>query len=1255
MRGIFAAVFIVLCLAAAAFVSDVSVERWTSAQGARSVAFRELRPVAVRASFSGSSLAVRSMPPAAPESGNTSGKMGRAEQQARSVANKIPFRKQVEGVSPDAEVNLATITSQPMPAPLISFAGISSNDNAAAYGFRIFPPDTIGDVGPSHYIQAANALFRVFDKQGNAMTPPLKMSALFASLDTVCSQRDDGDPLVLYDQLADRWILSQFCKAFPPFRQMIAVSKTGDPTGEYFVYEFVMPNVKLNDYPKLGIWNDAYYMSTDEFYGSDYAGSGAFAFDREKLLRGEPDAGYIYFDLASPTTMRIGGILPADLDGLNPPPAGSPGLFIGYAATEYGDPEDALRIYEFSADFADPSSSTFSEVAGSPFAAPPFDPTSNPGRDDIGQPPPGEKLDAQSDRLMYRAAYRNFGARESLVVNQTVRVSPSGAPYRAGVRVHELRKPPGGIFGVHESSTLASTEGSRFMGASAQDRGGNIAIGYSVGSNEKPPSIAYTGRLAGDPAGLYRSEGTFVTGTGVQTAFGYRWGDYSGLSVDPSDGCTFWITNEYYSLQSQSESPFGWLTRVGSFRFPECQDALNSSISGIVTNSETAQAVEDATVNFEGGFTRQSGPGGSYGPVTLPPGIYAATVTAEGYSPQVASVDVSSGGTSVMNFELDPTPVLVNSGVELVKESCSLNGAAEPGERVTIDVPLRNTGARDAQELVATLLPFGGVEDPSPSQSYGGLPSGGPAVSRSFSFTVSRGLKCGGELLLKFSLADGNLPVGEVTVRLNAGVKRTAFLENFDDSEGKSLPPGWTTSAEGGQTEWTISSEQADSPRYSAFSPDPRVVGVNELVSPEIPIRSPQAELRFRNWYELETTFLRNRLYDGSVLEISISGGKWTDILDAGGSFVSGGYDYGLIDSCCQNPLAGRRGWSGRSGNNLESEFIDTIVDLPASAAGQNVRFRWRVGTDIGTFRTGQYIDDVEVSDGYSCDCETSAPNRAPFDFDGDGRTDLSVFSASDDPDTPDFWIKRSSDDAEISYFWGSQGDAAVNADYDGDGITDLAVFRPSDNLWFIFRSADSSFNAVQFGLAGDLWVPSDYDGDGKADIAVFRPSEGTWYLLESSGGPFVAWQFGVSGDLPVPGDYDGDGTDDIAVFRPSDGVWYVSGSSDGFSAVQFGISGDRPVPGDYDGDGKSDLAVFRPSDSVWYLQTSGHGFSAVQFGLASDQPLQVDLDGDGKRDVAVFRGSGSEWFGLRSSDGGVFQAGFGVQGGVAVPGIFVR
>ena len=432
--------------------------------------------------------------PASPAVGQTSKKNA---EETRAVPNNQTFRKELAGAVHDTDNSLVNFSDAPMPPASLSFDGVSSSDNADAYGFRVVPPDPNGDVGPNHYVQTVNVLTRIFDKNGTPLTPPFKLSSIFSTLGTPCSTRNDGDPIALYDALADRWILSQFCNNFPPFRQLVAVSRTADPTGDYYVYEFVMPNVKFNDYPKLGVWSDGYYMSTDEFLGSDYAGSGVFAFDRNKMLVGDSSASYIYFDLASPTSIRIGGLLPSDLDGLNAPPIGAPNTFAGYTATEYGDATDALRLFDFHADFSAPANSTFTERSESPLTVAQFDPTSQLDRADILQPAPGEPLDAQSDRLMYRLAYRNLGTQQSLVVNQTVRVSPVGQTYRGGVRVYELRK-TNANFSVHTQATVGSIDISRWMGSAAQDHQGNLAVGFSTSSEDRKPSILYSGKLAGE-------------------------------------------------------------------------------------------------------------------------------------------------------------------------------------------------------------------------------------------------------------------------------------------------------------------------------------------------------------------------------------------------------------------------------------------------------------------------------------------------------------------------------------------------------------------------------------------------------------------------------------------------------------------------------------------------------------------------------------------------------------------------------------
>jgi len=277
----------------------------------------------------------------------------------------------------------------------------------------------------------------------------------------------------------------------------------------------------------------------------------------------------------------------------------------------------------------------------------------------------------------------------------------------------------------------------------------------------------------------------------------------------------------------------------------------------------------------------------------------------------------------------------------------------------------------------------------------------------------------------------------------------------------------------------------------------------------------------------------------------------------------------------------------------------------------------------------------------------TIAKNRTA-DFDGDHRTDISVFR----PDNGVWYIQKSNGSGYIITQFGLATDIPAPGDYDGDGKTDQAVFRPSDGTWHTLTKA-GVYTATQFGATGDVPAPADFNGDGKTDLAVFRPSSGVWYIANSDTlGTYTIKQFGISGDKPVQADYDGDGRADIAVWRPSNGAWYVSRSSDdGFTAVAFGISTDRPAEGDYDGDGKTDFAVLR--DGVWYLLQSTAGYAQFQFGVAGDLPVTGDYDGDGKDDVAVFRPSNGVWYLLQSTSG-FFAAQFGTTGDKPVPNSYL-
>ena len=453
-------------------------------------------------------------------------------------------------------------------APVVSFDGIANTANPTP----VAPPDPVGDIGPNHYVEMVNLQFAVYSRAGTPLLGPVPLGVLWTDFDIPDCTDLSGDPVVLYDQLADRWILTQFTTRGPTFYNCVAVSATGDPTGAYHRYAFSAgPN--FPDYPKYGVWPNAYFLSTREFAPDDtFAGIGAYGLERAKMLRGDPTARAVKFLLAPGTTPYLtgDGLLPADLDGRRLPPAGNPNYFVGTQDNggPYGAPFDALNIFQYWISWGSTPVAMFFHSATVPVAefdsVFPCDPAPNT-RDCIPQPGTDNKIDILSyrQRPTWRLAYRNFGDHESLVTNQSVEARPG----IAGVRWYEIRR-PGDQPIVWQQGTYAPNDGvHRWMGSAAMDRRGNLALGFSVSSATVFPGIRYTGRLAGEPIGeLPQGEQVLVNGTGSQTVSS-RWGDYTSLNVDPTDDCTFWYVNEYV----QTSGPATWQTRIGAFRLPGCR------------------------------------------------------------------------------------------------------------------------------------------------------------------------------------------------------------------------------------------------------------------------------------------------------------------------------------------------------------------------------------------------------------------------------------------------------------------------------------------------------------------------------------------------------------------------------------------------------------------------------------------------------------------------------------------------------------
>lgn len=446
--------------------------------------------------------------------------------------------------------------------PGVSFEGVNNRNG-------VLPPDPTGDIGPNHYVQAVNLSFAVYNRMGAVQYGPANVNTLFAGMGGVCETSNDGDPIVQYDHLANRWLVSQFALPnYPrgPFYQCFAISQTPDPTGSWYRYQFQVSGTKMNDYPKIGVWPDGYYMTINQFNQGllTWGGAGVVVFERSKMLQGQT-ARMVYFDLYN-TDSNLGGMLPSDLDGPEPPP-GTPNYFAQVDDDAWGYSPDQIQLWKFQVDWNNTANSKFTKDVVLPVTA--FDSNMCGGSRNCIPQPGGTKVDAIADRAMYRLQYRDFGSYQTLAFNHTVDVN--GAD-RAGIRWYELRRNTG-PWSVYQQGTYSPDATHRWMASVAINGQGEYALGYTASSTSVYPSVKFTGREPTDPLGqMTLGENTIVAGTGYQTHSSGRWGDYSQMSVDPVDDCTFWYTQEYYATPNSSA---GWQTRVGSFKFPGCGGTPN--------------------------------------------------------------------------------------------------------------------------------------------------------------------------------------------------------------------------------------------------------------------------------------------------------------------------------------------------------------------------------------------------------------------------------------------------------------------------------------------------------------------------------------------------------------------------------------------------------------------------------------------------------------------------------------------------------
>ena len=427
-------------------------------------------------------------------------------------------------------------------APILNFIGGPFSG--------VNPPDTVGDAGPAHYVQLINftggSEIRVYNKAGGLIVGPTALD----SLGTGNCANGLGDPIVLYDQFADRWLLSEFSSSGN--RLCIYISQTGNPvSGGWWAYQFTATN--FPDYPKYGVWRDGYYVGTNE------SNPAAYALQRSAMLTGAAAIG-IRFTAPDLSGFPFQMLPPADADGSTPPPVGAPAVFLRHKDSEaHGSPgsPDTVELFEFHADFVTPANSTYTGPIGINVTE--FD-SDLCGLVSFSCIPQGggALLDPLREVVMHRPQYRHWANHQAIVGSFATDVNGSNL---AGVRWFELRK-TAATWSLFQEGTYSLDAVSRWMSSIAMDGDGNIALGYNAANAATFPGLRYTGRTAADPLGTMGAETTLIAGSASNAS--NRYGDYASLNVDPYDDCTFWFTGEYNPAAQ-------WSTRIGTFKFPPAE------------------------------------------------------------------------------------------------------------------------------------------------------------------------------------------------------------------------------------------------------------------------------------------------------------------------------------------------------------------------------------------------------------------------------------------------------------------------------------------------------------------------------------------------------------------------------------------------------------------------------------------------------------------------------------------------------------
>jgi hypothetical protein len=1088
------------------------------------------------------------------------------------------------------------------PDPTLNFLGVGTGFSGPGGGFVPLgnPSDTSGDVGPNHYVQIVNQSFAVFDKAtGMPIFGPVQTNTLFSGFGGPCETTNAGDGIVLYDPLADRWLVSQFTGGTG--LECVAISQSADPTGAWSRYAFAYGG--LPDYPKFGVWPDAYYVSFNLFPNGGGASQGLVcAYDRAKMLAGAP-ATQQCFNVGAAYT----SLLPSDLDGRLPPPPGAPNTLLAKDWTS----AQTLYSWSFHVDWATSANTALTGPVAMPFSI--------AATDALGSVPQAgttNRLDNLSDRLMYRLAYRNFGTYQSLTTTRGVRPNPQTAT--AGIDWLELRLPstPGQPPTIFQEGHYYSPAGWAWMASAAMDQAGNLAMGYSVSSSSIYPQIRYTGRLSDDPLGqMTIGEGLLMTGGGWQND--NRWGDYSTMAVDPSDDCTFWYTTEYIGGIGAA-----WSTRVGSFRLPGCPPPLVARSNGPVCAGASIQFSATGPLGASFAWT---GPNG-FSSTLANPTIAGATTAASGnYAVTCSFVEGSCGSVSVA------VAVVPNGGECSDGNSCTLVDTCQAGTCVGAS-PL---------SCASLACSAGGTCDPAT----------GLCSVAADGVACDDGNACVGGDACRGGLCVADSVLGPVDAALSPYPTALSVGELTGDGIPDLIVVGGVVSVQAGVGDGTFTT-QAYPPYVGSAPVAAAQVGPPLLGKPAFAIADRLANAVW--------VYVRNNFGLWDAVAPSIPAGNGPSAMVAADFNGDGRNDLAIADRDGNTVTI-------LTGTAISPYFVSggawTVGAKPTSIASGDLNLDGRPDLVVASADSRDVTILLNTGSGFAVGMGSPlGAGRSPAgvvvaDFDGDGRPDVAVVNErSSDVNA---WMNRATAGfvpAPRSPFAAVAPRFVAAGDLNLDGHVDLAVLANASGTVRAYlgdgkgRFAASAGSPITVGADPLGLVAGDLNFDGVTDLVVGMHSDGILKSLLGApsiapdgsactdGNPCLAGDtcaagVCVSGDAPPDVDADGHlddrcGGDDC---NDSDGsVWHAPASVSGLVAsgksptsIQWSELGGATGPGTvYDlasgplssggdhgfssasclqsgggasySDGSPDPA---PGSGVWYLSRARNSCATATYG----------------------------------------------------------